>query len=116
MFSTECPIASIAFFVGGFCVFVPNSLIRISTNFIYFATRYIFSSPAAVLSYFIRFRKSSARFQFLIIAFLRMFLFVVSITIWSGVAYSSALFSLPHSQKVHVFPAVSTLLQKVLKV
>ena len=45
-----------------------------------------------------------------------MFLFVVPIIIWSRIACSSALQSLLHSKKVHVFPAASTPLQKGLKV
>ena len=44
-----------------------------------------------------------------------MFSFV-SITIWPRIPYSSALQSQSPSQKVHVFPAALTLLQKALKV
>ena len=45
-----------------------------------------------------------------------MFSFFVPITIWSQIAYSSALQLISHSQKVHVFPVASSLLQKALKV
>ena len=49
VFSTERRIASVAFFCGEFCFFVPNSLIRISTNFMYFAIRYFFFSCSSAL-------------------------------------------------------------------
>ena len=98
-------IASVAFFCGKSCFFVSNFFYKNKHQLYFTSQRDIFSSPAA----------TSARFQFLIIAFSWMFLFVVSITIWSGIAYSSAQ-SLSHSQKLHVSSAALTLLQKALKV
>ena len=49
MFDTEWRIAAVAFFCGEFCFFVSNSLIKISTNFIYFATKYFFFPCSSAL-------------------------------------------------------------------
>ena len=59
----------------------------------------IFSSPAAALSYFIRFVRKSVTFQSLSIAFSLIVSFVVPITIWPWIANSPARQPFVHSQK-----------------
>ena len=73
----------------------------------------ILSSPAATLSYFTPFVRKSIKFQSLSIAFSLIVSFVVLITIWSRIANSSARQFFVPSQKWHVLPAASTLLQTV---
>ena len=98
-----------------FCGFFANFLITISTNFIYFATRYFFF-PCSSAFIFHPFVMTLGKVPIFNHSFFTYVFFCCSNNYSIRIAYPSALQSLSHSQIRKVFPAALTLSQKALKV
>ena len=114
---TNWRIASVAFFCREFCFFVSKSFIRISTNFIYFTTRYfLFSCSSALMFHFFLTNLGKVPI-FNHSLFANVFVSCFNnYLVTNHIFLSTVLQPLSHSQNVHVFSAALILLQKALKV